>query len=95
MAVGVDVEVGAKLVHEGGKVLELTVEAAAAGGGFCAVGEPLDHIDMFVDKLCVESYALIRIDAGFANLFDLVFGQRLALLLLRRQKRGKQQADQD
>jgi hypothetical protein len=34
VAVGVDVEVGAELVHQGGQVLELFIEALGAGKDF-------------------------------------------------------------
>ncbi len=75
--------------------MELAVKAAAASGGFGAIGEPLEDVGMFVDELCVEGYAGIGIDAGFADLLNLVFAERLALLILRMNGRGKKQTKQN
>ena len=50
---------------------------------------------MFVKVLGIEGDAGVGIDAGFGDLVDLVFSQRLALLLLRGQGRGKKQAERE
>ena len=50
---------------------------------------------MLVEKLGVEADAFIGVNAGFANLFDLGLGQRLAFLLLGRERRSDEQAEQN
>ena len=75
VAIGVLVEVGSELVHQRRDIVQFVVEAVGAGVGFVAVHQALDGVDVVVEEFGVELDALVRIDAGFANFFDLGVGE--------------------
>jgi hypothetical protein len=82
LAVGVLVDVVAKLIEEGGEVLQFVVEVLCAGRGLGAVGEAFDDFSVLVEEFGVKGDAGGGIDAGVANLLDLGFGEGLALFFL-------------
>src|SRR5579859_691286 len=78
---GVLIEVGSKLVHKVGAILEFPIEAGGAGIGLGAVGENLDGVYVLTDELSVELDAFVGIDAGFADLIDLRFSEGVVVFL--------------
>ena len=87
-ALSVDVEVIAELVHEGGEVLELAVQAPDSRLCMRAWDESLDGVGMFVEKLDVKTDADDGIDAGLGDLVLLGLSQRLGFILLRSERRA-------
>ena len=67
----------------------------AAGGGLGALDQALDGVGVFVEELDVKVDARYGIDAGLGDLVHWVLGQRLALFLLRGERRGEQEAEED
>ena len=94
VAFGIEVKVGAKLVHEGGQVLEFLVEAPGAGDGFAAGGEAFDGFSVFIGEFVVERDALVGVDAGFADLVDLGLGEGFGAVFLGKCAWGKGQREE-
>ena len=64
-----------------GRSLEV-FEAVRAGLGLASVGQTFDGIDVLTDEFGVELHALVRVNAGFADLLHLGFAERIVMLFL-------------
>src|SRR5579871_6499535 len=66
-----------------------------SGVGVPAWREPFDRFDMLIDEFGVEVNTVVGVNSSFADLVDLGLSERLALILLCRERNCEQQRSKD